>query len=97
MKKFKKYEYDSEAQANQFIEALGEHDNDIVKLGFLEIPAIYNEEGEEITPSFFSDKYSVDVIWHDGKDKDWKDYRIKLNGKRNSHTFAGWQYSDNTV
>lgn len=90
MKKFKKYEFLSEEQANLFIDDLGfgideddnkypTHLNDIVKLGYL------------------SDKFSVDVIWHDQKDKDWKDYRIKLNGKHNSHTFMGWGYSDNTI
>lgn len=96
MKKFKKYEFTDEAEADQFIESLGEHDNDIVKLGFLIVtPSVYDEQGEEITPPIFSDRYSVDVIWHNGKDKDWKDQRIKLNGKHNSHLFGGWEYSDN--
>ena len=96
MRKFKKYEFDSEDQTDLFISGLGKHNNAIVKLGFLVVePAIYDGTNE-ITPAVFSDKYSVDVIWSDGKDKDWKDYRIKLNGKKNSHTFYGWEYSDNT-
>ena len=103
MKKFKKYEFDSEGQADLFIENLGidedgnkTHSNEIIKLGFLTIEhATYDEDNNELTPIIYSDKYSVDVIWHDQKDKDWKDYRIKLNGKENSHLFGGWDYSDN--
>ena len=98
MKKFKKYEFIDEDQADQFIEDLGDHDNDIVKLGFLIItPAVYDEDLNQIEPPVFSDKYSVDVIWKSTKDKDWKTKRIKLNGKKNSHTFYGWNYKDSTV
>lgn len=98
MKKFKKYEFESEEQAKQYIDALGENNNDIVELGFLVIEqGTYDDDGNVITPPTMSDKYSVDVIWHDKKDKDWKDFRIKLNGKQNSHSFMGWNYSDSTV
>ena len=98
MKMFKKYEFDDAAQAQSFIDALGENENDIVKLGYLTTtPGIYDSEGNGITSPILSDKYSVDVIWHDKKDKDWKDQRIKLNGKDNSHDFMGWTYSDNTI
>jgi len=88
--KFKKYEFTDEIEADLFIENLGEHKNHIVKLGYVVI-----ERGDEETPPTYSDKYSVDVIWIDGKDKDWKSKRIKLNGKKNSHTFYGWEYTDN--
>lgn len=108
-KKFKKYEYISEEEANLYIDNLGyeidedgnkypTHGNHIVKIGYIVLEqGTYDEEGNELTPPIFSDKYSVDVIWVNGKDKDWKDKRIKLNGNKNSHSFYGWEYSDDTI
>jgi len=108
MKMFKKYEFDSEQHAQTFIDALGTqtvdgvdyptHSNDIVKMGHLiTAKGTYDQDGNELTAPVISAMFSVDVIWHDKKDKDWKDHRIKLNGKENSHTFMGWEYSDNTI
>ncbi len=92
MGKFKKYGFTDESEADIYIEALGTetdeegntyrtHGNHIVKLGFVGV----------------SGKYMVDIMWVDKKDKDWKDFRHKLNGKPNYHTFFGIEYSDNTV
>jgi len=108
MKKFKKYEFDSQDHAQEFIDDLGfeildgekhpTHSNDVVKLGYLVTAiGIYDNDGNQITPPVLSAMFSVDVIWKDKKDKDWKDHRIKLNGKDNSHAFMGWEYSDNTI
>jgi len=105
MKKFKKYEFIDESECDLFIENLGidedgnpTHKNHIVKLGHIVIEnGEYDEDGNETTPPIYSETYCVDVIWVDGKDKDWKDKRIKLNGRKNSHTFYGWEYSDDTI
>ena len=109
MRKFKKYEFTDEAEAQSYIDALGTeadedgntyptHNNHIVKIGHVVITAgEYDEQGNETTPPIMSENYLVDVIWVDGKDKDWKDKRIKLNGRKSSHTFYGWEYSDNTI
>jgi len=82
MKKFKKYGFTDEAEADSYIDALGTEEeptrNAIVKCGFVD------------------GLYMVDMMWRDKKDKDWKDFRYKLNGKQNYHTFAGIDYSDNT-
>ena len=93
--KFKKYEFTDEIEADLFIENLGEHKNHIVKLGYLVVEQAEYNEGDIITPPILTDGYCVDVIWIDNKDKDWKDKRIKLNGRKNSHIFYGWEYTDN--
>lgn len=102
---YKKYSFQSEAQAIALIDALGtfveegkvypSHIHTVVKLGFLptNIP-----EGEEI--STFSDKYSVDVLWRglevDENDnpiypEGWQEYLV--NGLSSyKHNFFGLTY-----
>ena len=72
MRKFKKYEFDSKEQAQTAIDNLGTHDNDVVMIGYAMTTQGTFDKDTELTPSLFSDKYSVDVIWHDKKDKDWR-------------------------
>ena len=74
--KIAKYEFDSQAQAESKIEALGvatdedgntypTHKHSIVKLGNITLQqGVYSEDGEEITPPVLSEKYHVDVLWH---------------------------------
>ncbi len=101
MRKFKKYAFNDQTQAESYIDALSTEEeptnNAIVKCGhILEVAGEYDEQGNETTPPIYSEKYMVDVMWIDKKDKEWKDFRYKLNGKKNYHTFAGVDYSDNT-
>jgi hypothetical protein len=72
---FKKYEFDSQSQAESRINALPSvqdedgndqpsHSHTVVKLGYLwTVEPTYNEEGEVETEGTQSDKYSVDVLW----------------------------------
>jgi len=72
---YKKYNFNSKEEAENHITNLGTfegeggeiyplHRHTIVKLGFLLIEdAIYDEDGNEISPAIHSDKYSVDVLW----------------------------------
>lgn len=98
MGKFKKYAFTDQAEAQSYIDALGdEHNNSIIVIGhYVETPATYDEEGNELTPAILSEGFMVDVDWNDKKDKDWKDFRFKLNGAPNYHDIAGRTYSDNT-
>jgi hypothetical protein len=104
---YKKYSFQSEAQAIALIDALGtfveegkvypSHIHTVVKLGFLptNIP-----EGEEIP--IFSDKYSVDVLWRglevDENDnpiypEGWQEYLVKgLSSYK--HNFYGLTYEE---
>ena len=101
MRKFKKYEFTDEAECDLYITNLEEHTNNIVKLGYaVVIDGVYDEQGNETTPPVLTDGYVADVIWNDNKDKDWKDKRIKIKdteGRKNYHTFSGWDYSDETT
>lgn len=72
---YRKYTFASKQEAEQHITNLGYfegeagimyplHRHTIVKLGHLPIEdAIYDEDGNEISPTIYSDKYSVDVLW----------------------------------
>ena len=74
--KIAKYEFDSQAQAESKIEALGvatdedgntypAHKHSIVKLSNIVLEqGTYDEDGNEVTPPVLSDKYHVDVLWH---------------------------------
>jgi len=75
MAKIGKYAFDSQAQAESKIEALGvatdengntypTHNHSIVKLGNIVLtPGEYDEEGNEVTAPVMSEKYHVDVLW----------------------------------
>jgi hypothetical protein len=74
--KIAKYEFDSQAQAESKIEALGiaadedgntypTHKHSIVKLGNITLQqGVFDENGNEVTPPVLSDKYHVDVLWN---------------------------------
>jgi hypothetical protein len=74
--KIAKYEFDSQAQAESKIEALGvatdedgniypTHKHSIVKLGNITLQqGVFDEDGNEVTPPVLSDKYHVDVLWN---------------------------------
>jgi len=72
---FKKYEFDSQEQAETRINALPTeewdlhiqpaHQHVIVKLGYLWVTEpTYDAEGNVETEGVASDKYSVDVLWN---------------------------------
>jgi len=104
---FKKYEFNSQEQAEQKIAALP-HDTDdegneypthqhtIVKLGYLWVTEpTFNEEGEIETEGVPSDSYSVDVLWNDldSSPYGWASYEITVEGN-GVHTFAGWNFNE---
>ena len=103
---FKKYEFDSEAQALDKIAALPHetdedgneyptHSHTIVKLGFLPIvEPTFDDEGNVVDEGEYSTKYSVDVLWSelDESPYGWKSYEISVEGN-GVHTFAGWSFS----
>ena len=72
---FRKYEFTSESEAQQYIDALPSetdsegntyptHKHAIVKLGFLWITKpTYDENGDVLTEGVRSTKYSVDMLW----------------------------------
>jgi hypothetical protein len=77
------------------------HRHTIVKLGHLPIEdAIYDEDGNEISPTIYSDKYSVDVLWK-GLEEDENGDVIFPNGwlgkelsglDSYKHNFYGYTY-----
>lgn len=114
MKYYKKYNFHSKQQADDLINALGTmegedgltynlHNHSIVRLGFLPIEdAVYDENGNVITHTVFSEKYSVDVLWSDLEvDNEeepiypvgWSEYTT--TGLENyKHEFSSYKYED---
>lgn len=116
---FKKYEFESAEKAEQRIEALPSatdeegntyptHSHTVVKLGYLvQVPATFDEEGNELTPAVLSDKYSVDVLWNKEELLDengevdypygWSSKEVQYDeswvNKNGAHTFAGWSFN----
>jgi len=104
---FKKYEFNSQEQAEEKIAALP-HDTDdegneypthqhtIVKLGYLWVTEpTFDDEGNVETEGVASDKYSVDVLWVDLDESPygWKSYEITVEGN-GVHIFAGWNFNE---
>ena len=94
---YKKYSFDSEAQAVELIDALAKNNHTLVKLGFLQIG-----DADEETPPTFSDKYSVDVLWK-GLELDENENPIfpdgwvenELNGlSKYKHNFYGLTFEE---
>ena len=103
---FKKYEFDSQDQAESKIAALPHetdedgneyptHSHTVVKLGYLPIvEPTFDDEGNIVTEGEYSTKYSVDVLWSelDESPYGWKSYEISVEGN-GVHTFAGWSFN----
>ena len=106
MIKVSKYEFNDEAQVNSKVEGLGidedgnaTHSHTVVRLGHITLsPATFDEDGDEVTPAVFSDKYHVDVLWHDlsSHPYGWATYAIDLSTE-GSHSFFGVKYIDNKL
>ena len=103
---FKKYEFDSQSQAETRIAALPSVTDDegnewlsgnhtIVKLGYLWVTEPVYDGDEIVTEGVTSDKYSVDVLWNDLDESPygWKSYEITVEGN-GIHTFAGWNFNE---
>jgi len=103
---FKKYEFDTEAQADTKIAALPHvqdqegndvpnHRHTIVKLGHLWITEpTYNEEGETETEGEAKIEYAVDVLWKDliESPTGWAGKEVSPSGN-GVHTFAGHSFN----
>ena len=103
---FKKYEFDSQEQAESKIAALPHetdedgneypsHKHTVVKLGYLPITeATFDDDGNVIDEGENSTKYSVDALWSelDESPYGWKSYEISVEGN-GVHTFAGWSFN----
>ena len=108
MELFKKYEFNSQEQAEDKIAALPhitddlteesylEGNHTIVKLGYLltNNPE-WDEEGNAIVEPEHSDKYSVDVLWQglDESPYGWKSYEIEVEGN-GVHSFLGRNFGE---
>ena len=76
---FRKYSFADNNIANEKINELGvdedgnqTHNNAIVHLGNLVVtPAVYDEEGNEVTPPVMTSTYHIDVLWDGEPDPSW--------------------------
>ena len=74
---FRKYEFNTKQEAQQMIDALGEHKHSIVHLGNIVLEqGEYDADGNEITAPVISDKYHIDVLWSDTEPADWQPYQV---------------------
>ena len=74
---FRKYEFDTKEEAQQIIDALGEHKHSIVHLGNITLQqGEYDVDGNEITAPVISDKYHIDVLWNDTAPTDWQPFEV---------------------
>lgn len=108
---YQKYSFNSQRQAEELINQLGyemedgmkypTHPHTISNLGFLiKTPATYDGDNNQLTPSIYHSKWSVDVLWKrlplDEEDnvifpEGWQDYL--LTGLESyKHSFYGWEY-----
>ena len=108
MELFKKYEFNSQEQAEDKIAALPhitddlteesylEGNHTIVKLGYLvtNTPE-WDIDGNVIVEPIYSDKYSVDVLWQglDESPYGWKSYEIEVEGN-GVHSFLGRNFGE---
>ena len=103
MELFKKYEFNSQEQAETKIAALPHATDElieesylkgghtIVHLGYLITnEPEWDEEGNEIVAPEYSDKYSVDILWQglESSPYGWASYEVEPEGN-GVHTFAG--------
>ena len=84
MKTFRKYQFGSKGAATAKINALPHdeegnptHGHAIVHLGNLVVtPAVYDEEGNEVTPPVMTSTYHIDVLWDGEPDASWSNQLV---------------------
>ena len=84
MNTFRKYSFGSKGAATAKINALGvdeegnaTHSHAIVHLGNLVVtPAVYDEEGNEVTPPVMTSTYHIDVLWDGEPDASWSNQLV---------------------
>ena len=77
----RKYEFVDEAAADAAIDLLRDEEGNlteaVVKLGYLvTTPAVYDEDGNELTPAIVSEVYAVDVHWKERPNQEWQQYLV---------------------
>jgi len=90
----KKYEFESEEQADEKMSKFEDSKHTFVKLGNLPVSrAILDDEGNSINQGDYSEKYSVDVLWSELEESPygWKSYEVSVEGD-GVHTFSGYKY-----
>jgi len=110
---FKKYEFANKQEANNYLNQLPTaidedgnsniiHQHQIKILGnLIKASATYDEAGNELTPTIFSDKYSVDILWHEETSEpyktNWANKEITNDGTwpnaNGAHTWFGLDFS----
>lgn len=81
---FRKYEFNTQQEAQQMIDALGvddegnpTHKHSIVHLGNIVLEqGEYDADGNEITAPVISNKYHIDVLWSDTAPTDWQPFEV---------------------
>jgi hypothetical protein len=87
---YKRYEFNSQEQAEEKIDAFFDLDEDgnkvqNIKAAFIKLNKFvleqgeYNEDGEEITPPVLTEGYAVDVLWKELEESPygWKSYEVE--------------------
>jgi len=108
-----KYEFNDKEQAEEKIKDLGidydfqgneykTHNHKIVKLGHIVLQEaeyeFIDDKIEIIKEPVFSNKYHIDVIWHDLEKHPygWKTYSVDLQNE-GMHQFFGVSYLENKI
>jgi len=108
-----KYEFNDKEQAEEKIKDLGvdydfqgneykTHNHKIVKLGHIVLQEaeydVIDDKIEIIKEPVFSNKYHIDVIWHDLEKHPygWKTYSVDLESE-GMHQFFGVSYLENKI
>ena len=92
--KIGKYEFKDQETAEAKIEALGENDHAVVKLGHIIL-----ERAENVDDYVFSNKYHVDVMWVglDDHPYGWKSAAVGNIDDNGVHSFFGVDYQTNKI
>lgn len=92
--KIGKYEFKDQETAEAKIEALGQNDHSVVKLGHIIL-----ERAENVDDYVFSDKYHVDVMWSGLEDHPygWKSFAVSNITGNGVHMFYGIDYQENKI
>ena len=110
MKLFKKYEFNSQEQAEEKIKDLGtsvyddveyiNYNHAVVELGYIPIKKAVTDVDENgdliiIEEAIFSDKYSVDVLWDNLDESPYGWKTYEIQVEGNgSHTFYGYDFNE---
>lgn len=86
---FRKYAFDNKEQADALLANIIA---DVVNVVIYDVEGEYDEEGNELVAPVISDKYHLDIMFHQPPPSAFDKYEVFPHPDNSEHSYAGMHY-----